>query len=162
MTTHSAFNWWQDPRWWLAVLLPLPLWGAMVWLSPFWPNPAWTNAPSYLWIQQAPLVWLNLVILWPVAEELLFRGVLQGRLLQHWSANKAMLWLGISRANLITSLLFTALHWALQPGWLALAVILPSFIFGWTRERHGSLLSPCLLHVMYNAGWFWLRPPDGL
>jgi len=150
MNLADSRPWWRDGRWWLLLFGPLPFWGIWAWFSP----------PAGLWLTVAPTVWVNLVLLWPLAEELLFRGVVQGWLLRRWPASSFVVF-GISLANGLTSLVFTAMHLWLHPGWLALAVMLPSLAFGWTRERHRSLLSPCLLHMFYNAGWFWLQPPAG-
>lgn len=63
---------------------------------------------------------------------------------------------GISLANLLTSLVFAAVHLLRQPPLWAALIFLPSLVFGWARDRHETLLSPILLHVCYNAGFIWL------
>ena len=63
---------------------------------------------------------------------------------------------GISIACILASLAFAAAHLLRQPiGWAAL-IFLPSLIFGWARERHKTLYSPTLLHIVYNAGFIGL------
>ncbi|HSV51760.1 MAG TPA: JDVT-CTERM system glutamic-type intramembrane protease [Burkholderiaceae bacterium] len=118
-------------------------------------------APPVWWLL-APLVGtarsgdlatvLMVVVLYPVLEELSFRGLLQGWLLQrlggrHWSAS----W-RISLPNLLTSLAFAAAHLPTQPIAWAAATLAPSLLFGFLRERYDSLLPPMALHIYYNAG----------
>jgi len=86
----------------------------------------------------------------PVAEEVLFRGVLQGWLLdrdrfKHITA-------GFSSANWLTSAAFACAHaWQhsliLVPGYFAVSMVL-----GYFRERYGGILVPVWLHIYYNLG----------
>ncbi len=97
---------------------------------------------------------LSLALLQPLAEELLFRGFLQGQWLQiRWG--KAS-WHGFSAANGVTSLLFASSHLLSHPPIWAIAVFFPSIIFGYFRERYGSLYPSIFLHIFYNAGYFYL------
>lgn len=96
----------------------------------------------------SPLALLNVLLLYPLVEEWLFRGVIQPALLSR--PPLAIRNLGISRANLITSLLFVGLHLVNHsPGW-ALAVLAPSLVLGHIRERYDNLLAPILLHIFFN------------
>ena len=36
------------------------------------------------------------------------------------------------------------------------AVLLPSLVFGFFKDRSGALWAPMALHVFYNSGYFWL------
>jgi uncharacterized protein len=93
------------------------------------------------------------VILWqPLIEELLFRGVLQGELLRH--AVMARSRYGVSVANLLVSVAFAGAHLVNQPPGWALATFLPSLLFGFFRDRTGSVAPGLLLHVAFNAGFF--------
>jgi membrane protease YdiL (CAAX protease family) len=96
-----------------------------------------------------PLLLLNLLLLYPVIEEWLFRGVIQGAFLtrptlvhRNW---------GISGANLLTSLLFVGLHLINHPIYWALATLVPSLALGHMRERYDRLLVPILLHIFFNT-----------
>jgi membrane protease YdiL (CAAX protease family) len=102
----------------------------------------------------APTTVLLVVIVSPVVEEIVFRGGLQSWLLRRQALQRSFA--GISIANILTSVVFAALHLFRQsPLWAAL-IFLPSLVFGWARERHGNVHSPILLHVFYNAGFLWL------
>lgn len=91
------------------------------------------------------------VIAYPILEEIVFRGAVQGVLLNQKKLSKSVA--GISIACVITSIVFATAHLLQQTvGWAALIVI-PSLVFGWARERHNTLYSPILLHIAYNAGF---------
>ncbi|ASJ71430.1 JDVT-CTERM system glutamic-type intramembrane protease MrtJ [Granulosicoccus antarcticus] len=97
---------------------------------------------------------LQIVIVSPVLEEIVFRGGLQAWLLTRISMRHT--WLQISLANVLASSVFAAMHLLNQPPLWAALVILPSLVFGWAWERHQTLLSPIALHILYNAGFIWL------
>lgn len=103
--------------------------------------------------------WFSFVLLQPVVEELVFRGVLQGELLQ-WTRGRRF---GpFTRANLWTSAGFTAAHFFAQPPVWALATLVPSLVFGHLRDRLRSAWPAVLLHGFYNLGFAlaaaWVRP----
>ncbi|GGE55369.1 hypothetical protein GCM10011533_04740 [Streptosporangium jomthongense] len=103
--------------------------------------------------------WMPLVslILWaPVIEELAFRGIVQGFLGETAFGKRHLA--GLSFANLLAALLFTAWHLVYRTDLLAWLVFVPALVFGYFRERHGSLLPCVILHAAYNAalfpGWY--------
>ena len=121
--------------------------GAVVWLV------VWAVFPDLF---ASPLrqgaVLVSLILWQPLLEELLFRGVLQGQLgLRAWGRVK---YFGVSRANLLTSVLFVLGHMVYHAPFWALAVFVPSLLFGHFRERHACVYSALALHVYYNAGYF--------
>jgi membrane protease YdiL (CAAX protease family) len=97
----------------------------------------------------------------PLLEEVLFRGYLQGYCREQPWGQRA--WCGITRANMLTALVFTAGHIWTHPLLWALAVLVPALIFGASRDRYGSIYPGLLLHVLYNAGYFGLSGlPEGV
>ena len=87
-------------------------------------------------------------------EELLFRGIVQGRLREVF---------GPISGILIPSAVFAGLHWfALSGGspmgnLVALAVLLgPAIVFGASYEYTGNIVVPSLIHGVYNATLFTL------
>ncbi len=87
-------------------------------------------------------------------EELLFRGVVQGRLREVF---------GPVASVVLAGTVFAGLHWfALSGGdpagnLLALGVLLvPSYVFGASYELTGNILVPSLAHGLYNATLFTL------
>ncbi|MDH4108025.1 MAG: JDVT-CTERM system glutamic-type intramembrane protease [Gammaproteobacteria bacterium] len=99
-----------------------------------------------------PALFLSLVLVQPVLEELLFRGAVQGYLRQTSLGGWA--WHELSVANVLTSFLFAAAHLVYQPPIWAAGVLLPSLVFGFFRDRTGSVISPVVLHVSFNGMFF--------
>lgn len=102
--------------------------------------------------------WLTFVALQPLAEEVTFRGVLQGLLLRGPMSRRCGL---LTWANLGTTAAFVAWHFGAQPLVWALAVAIPSLVFGHLRERFGSVWPAVIVHIVYNAGFgvtaWWMQ-----
>ena len=88
----------------------------------------------------------------PVVEEIVFRGWMQPLLLRaSWGSRTAV---GVSLANVATSILFAAGHLAHHdPVWAA-GVIVPSLVFGYFRDKHRGITAPVILHVAFNLSLF--------
>jgi len=99
------------------------------------------------------LMWLKLSLLMPVLEEIVFRGGIQSALYGRQIFRKS--WFGISIANLLTSVVFAAMHLISQPPLWAALVFVPSLAFGWARDRYISVVPGIILHSVYNAGFVW-------
>ena len=94
-------------------------------------------------------LWLSLVIWQPIVEEILFRGILQGQLIKtRWGPHAFM---RITAANVVTSMLFAAIHMVNNSPLFALAVFVPSLVFGYFRDSCNSVYPPILLHAAFNA-----------
>ncbi len=140
---HSRF--WQDPLFYAAIAAALCYWLALYLLVHPHLDPGWPLRAPWRFVYPA--------LLYPVVEELVFRGLIQDlahRYLRPWRLGP------LTHANILTSLLFTALHFINHPPLWAAAVMLPSLLFGFFKDRTGALTVPILLHVFYNAGYFWL------
>ena len=97
---------------------------------------------------------LVVAVVYPVLEEYVFRGGLQGALYRHTALSRSLL--GVSFANLVTSIAFAAVHLFNQtPMWAAL-IFFPSLVFGWARDRYGNIQASVVLHMSYNAGFISL------
>lgn len=126
---------WRDP-WLAAALVASPLVGAV--LGPAVHPARWAT----------PHAVLMAIAVHPLLEELCFRGLLQGWLLEHlpkWRARP------MSAANALSSIAFAAAHLPTQAAGWAAATVLPSLVLGCLRERHGSLALPVALHAWFNA-----------
>ena len=85
---------------------------------------------------------LSIVVLAPVAEELVFRGYLFGV----WRNTR----MGLPGTLILTSLLFSAIHWG-QYGVIPLIFIFSfSVLVGVAREKTGSVWVPIILHSAAN------------
>lgn len=91
---------------------------------------------------------LFFLFIYPVMEELIFRGMIQTILLKK-TEYRSWIW-KISEANAITSLLFAMVHlFSHSPLW-AFLVFFPSLIFGYFRERYEHYYLNIILHIFYN------------
>jgi len=96
---------------------------------------------------------LVMLVAAPVLEEIVFRAGVQDGLVR-WVSDRPVA--GLSRANLLTAVVFALLHlWRHPPLW-ALATAMPSLIFGFFYERHRHLAAPIGLHSVYNATYLLL------
>lgn len=89
------------------------------------------------------LAFLTLIVIAPIAEEIVFRGYLYGKLRKH-----VPLWI----AMLITSVLFGAVHgqWNVGLDTFALSIVMCSL-----REVTGSIWAGVLLHMTKNSIAFY-------
>ena len=129
---------------WLLALGPM-VWLALIWLFAFQPLPR-----HAIW---SP-IFLSVTLWQPVFEELLFRGIVQGHVLQSMASHKN--WCGLSIPNLLTSFLFSLAHLASHSVSWSLLVFVPSLCFGFVRDRFGSVYPSIALHAFYNTGYFLL------
>lgn len=112
------------------------------------------HAPAYfLW-----MVVVSILVVGP-AEELLFRGAVQGLLKRAWGP-----WPAIVAA----AALFGSLHYSVGTGtqlqaltYVGVALLL-GVVLGWLAERTGTLLVPMLVHGGYNAVAFGLQYFDAV
>lgn len=98
---------------------------------------------------------LLVVLVYPILEELAFRGAIQSWLLEKPKLTRFLVW-RVSVANVVTSLLFALAHLYNQPPVWAAAVFFPSLVFGYFRERCDGLAVPVVLHIWYNLGFVLL------
>ncbi len=88
------------------------------------------------------------LVLWSVAEEIVFRGVVQPALLRLRALRQEKFF--ITGANGLTSLLFAALHAWHHPIAVALAIFPVSLVLGRAREKSGRVWPAALLHIYFN------------
>jgi membrane protease YdiL (CAAX protease family) len=126
----------KDMQFIAALIVAIFVWVGMYYLG--------VRAPyvEHLWV---------VVLAYPIVEELAFRGLLQEYI---YSKVKQKIY-GISYSNIITTICFASLHLIYHHPLWALAVIIPSLIFGYFRDRFNSVIPPMLLHIFYNFGYFY-------
>jgi membrane protease YdiL (CAAX protease family) len=129
----------------LALLAGVGFWGWLVWYT----------VPQPISLQQL-LSWpfWSIAVWQPCTEELIFRGFLQGQLLDRpWGRRTVA---GLTCANGLTTIVFVLGHFWQHPPLWAVAVTAPSLVFGYVRDRYGSVYPAIMLHIIYNAGYFGL------
>lgn len=139
-----------DWQYGLAIIAALLLWGLLLWID--------SPQPSLDWVFIAPWLFLSLLLAQPLLEEVVFRGGLQGWLIEKTWGRRTVL--HITLANMLTSVAFVAMHLFYHAPLMALLVIVPSLLFGYFRDRYDGWLIPSIvLHCFYNAGYFFLYAP---
>lgn len=141
---------WRDRQYHLALVSALVFWALLYGLG--------LTHPSWHWVVVSPWLFVSLILLQPVLEEVVFRGALQGWLMQQTWGRQA--YMHITCANILTSVIFTAMHLLHHAPLMAASVMLPSLLFGYFRDRYEAWLVPSmLLHCFYNLGYFFLYAP---
>lgn len=87
---------------------------------------------------------ITAVILAPLIEEIVFRGVFQTALLWLFRGTR---WPAI----LIASFVFAIIHHSVVPWQGLISLFVLGIVWGYTYERTGSLLAPILAHAVFNA-----------
>lgn len=82
-------------------------------------------------------------------EEFFYRGYLQTRLRDAWPQGRKFLGGRLGPAFWLTALLFALGHLAIFQAW-RLSVFFPALIFGWMRERTGTVIGAALFHAACN------------
>jgi hypothetical protein len=103
---------------------------------------------SILWLFELLLIHL-LVIALP--EEVFYRGYVQSRLAPLFRRRLRLLGVDMGGHVVLASALFALSHLVAIPAPFRLAVFFPGLLFGWLRERTGSLVAPVLLHAFSNV-----------
>lgn len=136
----GAIKVFEDKKLILTVFLSIVI-GSVFWhLFPCYLSSTWDISATVL---------INMLLIYPVIEEWVFRGTIQEGLLKINQLRKGCY--GVSNANLITSCLFTGFHMIHQPLFFAVLVFIPSVIFGFFKERYSALLVPIGLHILFNG-----------
>ncbi len=91
------------------------------------------------------LISLSAVLIAPVAEEIIYRGLLQTWLLRHVGQSRR--WLVITAS----SALFAAVHLGSVPLIMLPALFALGLILGWLYETTGSLTPSIILHALFNG-----------
>lgn len=126
------------------------LWGAIL-LAPTLALGFWLaiGLPTDVSYQPSTRTLLLVLLLVPLCEEIVFRGLLQNELASYEKLRSTVI--GLSWDNLISSTLFTLVHMLYFESVWCLLIEFPALIFGYFYSRHHRLVYPVLLHAWYNA-----------
>jgi membrane protease YdiL (CAAX protease family) len=132
----------------LVSLLCLPGFVLLYWLY----RHVWLHVPFRVGL---PTDWLLLLVyhLLCVAlpEEVFYRGYMQSRLNGAFPRRINLLSAPLGFGWLYTSVLFALGHYVISLRPEALATFLPGLLFGWLRERTGSVVASTAFHALCNA-----------
>lgn len=111
-------------------------------------------APLYSSVSSVWLLVVAIVIIAPLYEELVFRGILWSAIAEQFAGPNSKL-SGAVIASIVTSVIFAVIH--LQYGVYEIStIVLLALIFCYARFKSGSLLLPMLMHIINNGVAMWL------
>ena len=139
---------WKDRQYGAAIAAAPFFWGVLLLLGY---TPAGWSYPL-----EDPQAFLRFALIYPVLEEVVFRGLIQESLLRRPLGKRGVA--GVSAANVATSVIFAASHLVFHSPLRAAGVFFPSLVFGYFRDRYGRLLPSIFLHVLYNVGFMLFFP----
>lgn len=99
--------------------------------------------------QSFPVLIILVVVIAPIYEELLFRGVIFG-LICHTTINNQTIRYNTLLAIVISSLLFAMVHLQYD-GFGFMLIFSLAMVLGWVRYVSGSIVLPIILHMLNNA-----------
>lgn len=91
-----------------------------------------------------------------VPEEIFFRGWFQSRLHHLFRARWRVLGVRVGWSWLLTALLFALAHSLVTYQWWHFSIFIPALLFGWMREKTGTIAAPVLFHCVCNLIAFWV------
>jgi len=136
----------MKPHWPLLLAVAA---GPFVWMMLYlWLQPV---IDFSLYLEQWRMLFM-LILIYPIMEEWLFRGLLQSWLMESSLGRKSVA--RFTLANAVTSIIFSAAHLFMHTLLWSMLVLFPSLIFGWMRDRYQSVRPAIALHIFYNSGYF--------
>ena len=88
-------------------------------------------------------------------EEFYFRGFLQTSLNKVWQPRWRILGADLGWGWIIASLIFAFAHSVIHLQWWHFSIFFPALLFGYLRERTGSITAPILFHAFSNCFMNW-------
>ena len=110
--------------------------------------------PLYQSVSSVWLLIFAMVIVAPIYEELIFRGILWSAIAEQFISPPDTEYRGAIIASLVTSLIFAVIH--LQYGIYEIStIVVLALLFCYARIKSGSLILPMLLHIINNGAAMW-------
>ncbi len=110
--------------------------------------------PLYQSVSSVWLLIFAMVIVAPIYEELIFRGLLWSAIAEQFTSPPDTEHRGAMVASLVTSLIFAVIH--LQYGLYEIStIVVLALLFCYARIKSGSLILPILLHIINNGAAMW-------
>ena len=110
--------------------------------------------PLYQSVSSVWLLIFAMVIVAPIYEELIFRGLLWSAIAEQFTSPPDTEHRGAMVASLVTSLIFAVIH--LQYGLYEIStIVVLALLFCYARIKSGSLILPMLLHIINNGAAMW-------
>ncbi len=96
------------------------------------------------------------MLLVALPEEFFFRGYFQGTLNKVLTKRWRLFGASIGWSLLITAIVFAFAHSFVHYQWWHFSIFFPALVFGWLRERTGSITASVLFHTASNVVSDWI------
>lgn len=103
----------------------------------------------------ASFAFFQLVIV-AIPEEIFYRGYMQLQFNRIWGRPWKLLGVPIGKGFWVTAVLFAFSHSLIQLQWWHFSIFFPGLVFGWLREKTGSITASALFHAASNCYSFWV------
>lgn len=108
----------------------------------------------------SPVLWptylLSQVILTSFPEEFFFRGYMQGVLSQITPPRRRIFGVPFGRAQVLVALMFALSHSLIELAGWHIFIFFPGLVFGWLKEKTGTIWAGMVFHAVCNAFAFWV------
>ncbi|MDO8527472.1 MAG: type II CAAX endopeptidase family protein [Deltaproteobacteria bacterium] len=90
-----------------------------------------------------------------IPEEFFFRGYLQTQFNKVWQTKWRLLGANLGWGWIVASLVFAFAHSVISLQWWHFSIFFPALLFGYLKERTGSITAPVLFHTFCNCFMNW-------
>lgn len=90
-----------------------------------------------------------------IPEEFFFRGYLQTTLSKVFTPKWRILGVSLGWGWIVTALVFAFAHSVIRLQWWHFSIFFPALLFGYLRERTGSITAPVFFHTFSNCFMNW-------
>ncbi len=141
---------------WAFLIAAAVIFPAFLLLAHFWQKLVW-GAGAFR-PAGFPDFWNMLVVqLLVVAlpEEFYFRGYFQSAMDRIFPRRRRLLGADLGMGWLLTAVIFAFAHTFITYKWWHFSILFPALVFGYLRERTGSIIAPTLFHAASNLVMSW-------
>ncbi len=135
----------------ILIVFPPYMLAAHYWMLHVFHFDAFKMAPIRIFFD--PLPYQILAVALP--EEFYFRGFLQPMMNKIWKPKWHLFGVNLGWGWIVTALVFAFAHSVIQLKWWHFSIFFPALIFGYLKERTGSITAPVLFHAFSNAFMSW-------
>lgn len=96
------------------------------------------------------------ILLVALPEEFFFRGYFQSAAFRIWPARWRIFGANLGWGWIITAAVFALAHSVVTYQWWHFSIFFPALVFGWLREKTGTITAAFLFHAASNLIMDWL------
>lgn len=151
---RSRADFFRGIKWFAVVtlaIMPLFTLAAHVWMISVFSYQDFRPAPLQIF---AGGLFAQLIAV-ALPEEFFFRGFLQDRLCAFFKPRWNIFGASLGWGWPLTAVIFAFAHSVIAVQWWHFSIFFPALLFGWLREKTGSITAPVLFHAFCNSWTVW-------